>query len=307
MAAEIDPSGSTALELGRRAFIGMSVGAAALGATLSGALASVADMGKPHPPLVAEDDPGIHVERPQLRREQRVIDAYAAYPQTHDVTTPGIVIAQHIWGVDAQIRDTVRRLAKAGFVTIAPDLYAGLGAPSGDGATDHRPFADVAAKLVDAVVDGDIMSGATWIRARVGARAFQRPPKIGVMGFCMGGGIALRAAVDDARAFDAAVIFYGKVRWGATNPDDGPATEMALAYTDDLHLPLMGQFGERDTGIKADDVRAMRARLKVPNDIKIYPEAGHAFFDDTRDRYVASAAADAWTRTLRWFGTYLRS
>jgi carboxymethylenebutenolidase len=49
----------------------------------------------------------------------------------------------------------------------------------------------------------------------------------------------------------------------------------------------------------------MQARLKVPNDIKIYPEAGHAFFDDTRERYVASAAADAWSRTLAWFGKYL--
>ncbi|MDQ6767828.1 MAG: dienelactone hydrolase family protein [Candidatus Eremiobacteraeota bacterium] len=307
MARETDPQQSTALELGRRAFIGMSAGAAAFGASVANVLAAGQDLGKPHAPLVREDDPAITVERPHLQRPQGPIDAYAAYPRANDAKTPGIVVAQHIWGVDAQIRDTVRRLAKAGFVTIAPNLYARLNAPSGDEATDYQPFSDIAAKLVDAEVDGDIQAGATWVRARVGSSPLQRPPKIGVMGFCRGGAIALRATVDDAAAFDAAVIFYGKVRWGTINEADGPITEMALGYTDEIHTPLMGQFGARDTSIKPEDVRAMQARLKVPNDIKIYDEAGHAFFDDTRERYVASAAADAWTRTLSWFGKYLRT
>jgi carboxymethylenebutenolidase len=303
--AEIDPINSTAGALGRRAFLNLSAGAVAAGAS-AGIIAADSQFGKPHPPIVSEDDPDIIVERPTLQPSEGALDAYAAYPRRNDARTGGIVVAAHIWGVDAQIRDTVRRLAKAGFVTIAPDLYARLGAPSGDGATDVKPFAAIAAKLVDATVDGDLRSGAVWIRARVGQGPLQRPPKVGVMGFCMGGGIALRAAVDDAKAFDAAVIFYGKVRWGASNQDDGPITDMALAYTADLTVPLMGQYGARDTSIRADDVRAMQARLKSPNDIKIYPEAGHAFFDDTRERYVASAAQDAWQRTIAWFDRYLR-
>ena len=303
---EIDPQSSTAPGFTRRAFVGLSTGAVAVGGSLAHVFAAEQDFGKPHPPIVAEDDPDITVERPTLAPPEGTVEAYAAYPHDNTVTTPGIVVVQHIWGVDAQIRDTVRRLAKAGFVTIAPNLYSGMGAPSGDGATDHAPFAAISAKLVDAGVDDDIRAGASWIRSRVGQGRLQRPPKVGVMGFCMGGSIALRAAVDDANAFDAAVIFYGKVRWGAINPDDGPITEMALAYTDDLKLPLMGQFGARDTSIKPEDVRAMQARLRVPNDIKIYDEAGHAFFDDTRARYVASAAEDAWRRTLSWFEKYLR-
>jgi carboxymethylenebutenolidase len=67
----------------------------------------------------------------------------------------------------------------------------------------------------------------------------------------------------------------------------------------------MGSFGARDTSIKPEDVRAMFARLSAPHDVKIYDEAGHAFFDDTRSSYVPSAAADAWARTLAWFKTYL--
>ncbi len=301
---EIDPTRSTSLELGRRPFLALSAGVLTTTAGIASALAADDQLGKPHPPLVSEDDPNISVERPQLPRPQGALDAYAAYPRNNNERTPGIVVVQHIWGVDAQIRDTVRRLAKAGFVTVAPDLYAHLGAPNGDGATDYAPFSAAAAKLVDATVDGDIQAGATWIRSRVGKGPLQRPPKIGVMGFCMGGSIALRAAIDDAQAFDAAVIFYGKVRWGGGS-DEGPITTMALAWTDELTVPVMGQYGARDTSIKADDVRAMQARLTVPNDIKMYDEAGHAFFDDTRARYVASAAQDAWKRTLTWFNKYL--
>ena len=306
MGHELDPIGSTALEMKRRAFIGMSAGAAAAGASIARALAADQDLGQPHPPLVLESDPNITVQRVRLARPQGAIDAYAAYPRATAGDRPGVVVSQHLWGVDAQLRDVVRRLAKSGYVVIAPNLYTNLGAPNGDGATDYQPFGKIAAKLLDAAVDGDLQAGAYWIRERVAQGPLQRPPKVGVLGFCMGGSNALRAAIDDKQVFDAAVIFYGKVRWGADN-EDGPITDMALAWTDELKIPLMGQFGARDSSIKPDDVRAMQARLRVPNDIKIYDEAGHAFFDDTRERYVASAAADAWTRTLSWFGKYLKS
>ncbi|MBV8668170.1 MAG: dienelactone hydrolase family protein [Candidatus Eremiobacteraeota bacterium] len=302
--SDIDPTRSTSSMLGRRPFLGLSTGLVAAAGSIARALANE-QLGKPHPPIVPEDDPALVVERPELAAATGAIDAYAAYPRENATRTPGIVVVQHIWGVDAQIRDTVRRLAKAGFVTVAPDLYAGLGAPNGDNSTDYAPFSAAAAKLVDATVDDQIRAAAVWIRSRVGQGPAQRPPKIGVMGFCMGGSIALRAAIDDAQVFDAAVIFYGKVRWGAES-DEGPITVMALSYTDELKLPFMGQYGARDTSIKPEDVRAMQARLRVPNDIKIYDEAGHAFFDDTRARYVPSAAADAWKRTLAWFTTYLR-
>ncbi|MBV8172223.1 MAG: dienelactone hydrolase family protein [Candidatus Eremiobacteraeota bacterium] len=281
--------------------------AAASAATAGGAAAALAGetLGQPHAPFVSEHDPAIKVERVMLPRPDQPISAYAAYPKNVTQTTPGVVVCQHAWGVDAQIRDTVRRLAKEGYVAIAPDLFArSKNVPSGDGVTDFslfRPFIDA---LVDAQVDGDIAAGATWIRTRANAAQEQRPPKVGVMGFCMGGAIAIRAAVDDAN-FDCADIFYGKVRWGQS--DDGPITDMALAWTDKVRVPMMGNYGARDTGILADDVREMAKRLTVPNDVKIYDEAGHAFFDDTRASYVPSAATDSWTRTLAWFAKYLKS
>ena len=306
MADVFDPLAQTSKAFNRKAFVGISAGVAAFGGSLAAALGASDGFGKVHDPIVREDDPAISVERPRLERPGGAIDAYAAYPKNATRTTPGVVIAMHIWGVDTQMRDTARRFAKEGFATIVPDLYTRSFPMSGDGKTDYKPYIEHAGKLDDSVVDGDLEAGADWIRTRVGAAVGQRPPKIGVTGFCMGGSIALRQAVD-AKAFDAAAVWYGKVRY-TTNPNmAGPATDMALAYSDEVHMPLLGSWGARDTSIPAEDIPRLRARLKVPNDLKVYAEAGHGFFDDTRDSYVASAASDAWARTLAWFHMYLKS
>ena len=222
-------------------------------------------------------------------------------PKDAGPRTPGVVLVMAIWGVDAQLRDTVRRLAKAGFAAIAPDLYTGLGAPSGDGTSEIGPFREVAAKLEDASVDADLDAGAGWLQQRGPSR------KIGVMGFCMGGGITLRQTVDKPETYRAASVFYGKVRYG-TSDNKGPITPIALAYADEIACPLVGSFGARDTSINADDVRALSDRLGAlhkAHDIKVYEAAGHAFFDDTRQSYVAFPAADAWKRTLEAFQRYL--
>lgn len=246
-------------------------------------------LGKPHDPSVNENDPAITVASVELRRPDTTIRGYAAMPRSTSAKTPGVVVVQHIWGVDAQIRDVVRRFAKAGYVTVAPNLYERFNAPSGDNATDYKPFHAIAAKLDRDQLRGDVVAAATWIREHAGVDADHRPPKIGVTGFCMGGGIALSVAAA-TRAFDACAMWYGSV----TNE-----------YAEQLKIPLLGSFGGRDTSIPADGVRDFQAHLKVPNDIKIYPEAGHAFFDDTRPSYVPTAAADAWSRTLAWFAKYL--
>ena len=305
MSDPIDPTRATASAFNRRAFVGLSAGATAYASTLAAALAAGDDFGKPHPPIVAEDDPAIAVGRPQIHNGARTLDAYYASPKSAGPATPAVVVVQHIWGVDAQIRDVVRRFAKEGYIALAPDLYTGLGAPSGDGLTDYKVFVPSAQKLNDATVDSDLVAAAAFVRNGSGGKR----EKIGVTGFCMGGSIALRQAVDSASTFDAAAVFYGKVRYDTAGNNDGPIAAMALAYADEIGTPLLGSWGARDTGILAADVKALEARLtdlKKPHDIKVYDEAGHGFFDDTRASYVPSAAADAWTRTLAWFGTHLK-
>ncbi len=304
MAETPDPTSATDPALRRRVFVGAS-GAAAL-AIGSGLAASGADdLGKPHPPFVPADDPAIAVARPTLESQRPAgaasIGAYAAEPRNASAATPGVVVVMAVWGVDAQLRDVVRRFAKAGYRTVAPDLYAGA-APDVNGSEDYETFRPLAAKLADDAVDADIAAAANYLRGRGPGL------KVGVTGFCMGGSNALRQTVDNPRAFSAAAVWYGKVRYGTTD-NSGGITPIALAYADEIAVPLLGSYGGRDTGIKADDVRALDRRLtdlKKPHDIKIYDEAGHAFFDDTRKSYVASAATDAWSRTVAWFDRYLR-
>jgi carboxymethylenebutenolidase len=265
--------------MNRREFAGLAAGAAAT-ASVTAHGAAQSGFGAPHPPIVPENDPAITVDRPQLRRPDGVVNAYAAFPKTVRANTPGIVLVMAIWGVDDQLRDTVRRFAKAGFMCIAPDLYSRMNAPSGDGATDVATFKPFAAQLQRKQYDGDLRAGSLNLLAKA------PNCKLGVAGFCMGGHLTLIQALDNSDVFDAVAPFYGAIK-------DIDPTE--------IHIPVCGSYGEKDTSIPAEDVRTWRAALRVPNDIRVYPSAGHAFFDDTRSSYVASAADDAWKRVLAFF------
>jgi carboxymethylenebutenolidase len=230
--------------------------------------------------IVPENDRAITVDRPQLRRPDGVVKAYAAFPAAVRAYTPGIVLAMPVWGVDAQLRDTVRRFAKAGFSCIAPDLYSRMKAPSGDGRSDADAFEPFAARLQRKQYDGDLRAA--------GLHLLSRSPscKLGIAGFGLGGRLALIAAIDNGDVFDAVAPFYGAIK------DIDPA---------DVHVCVCGSYGEKDTTIPSEDVRTWRAALRVPSDVRIYPTSGHAFFDETRSAYVTSAAADAWKRAVAFF------
>ena len=294
-----DPLDATNPAFSRRGVVSLGAATALVAGTPGAALAQTEMFGKPHPPIVPENDPAIIVSRPKLTPSAgSAIGAYAAVPSRGiKATTPGVVVIQHIWGVDATLRDVVRRLAKAGYIAVAPNLYDRLNAPSGDGQTDYQPFVAFATQMnAQGFVTSDALAAHDWIHTQ----AHEAP--IGITGFCMGGGIVLKQIID-SNGYDAASMFYGDVRPGSKRDD--PTTFSTFSFTTRIKTPLMGSFGARDTSIKPEDVRAMFRRLSVPNDAKIYDEAGHGFFDDTRDSYVASAAADAWTRTLAWFKRYL--
>ncbi|HZY99123.1 MAG TPA: dienelactone hydrolase family protein [Candidatus Baltobacteraceae bacterium] len=271
-----DPANATSLALNRGAFVGIAAAAGSVIGT-AGIANGQTTLGQPHPPLVPEDDPAISTERVQLRRLDAVVPAYVAVPARAPFNVPSVVVIMHIWGVDTSIRDVVRRLAKAGIAAIAPDLYARFGAPSGDGSTDIDTFRPFAQKLDRKQYDGDIRAAALWLSARFPGT------KTAVLGFCMGGHIALIQAMDNSDVFSAVVPFYGSLK------DIDP---------DNIHIPVSGSYGARDTSISADDVRTFRGLLRVPNDVRVYNTAGHAFMDDQRSSYVAAAAVDAWKRTV---------
>jgi carboxymethylenebutenolidase len=280
-----DPTQATSPELNRRTFVGLSAAMTAGVATGANAVAQAQGaLGEPHPPIVPENHPAISVERVALRRLDGTVPAYAAWPVRALANVPSVVVIMHIWGVDESIRDVVRRLAAAGYAAIAPDLYGRFGAPSGDGVTDVDIFRPYAKQLDRKQYDGDIRAAALWLTTKF------PQTKVGILGFCMGGHIVLIQAMDNADVFSVAAPFYGSL--GGIDPDN-------------IHMPICGSYGGRDTSIPAEDVRAFRDALLVPNDIRVYNSAGHAFFDDQRASYSPAAAVDAWKRTLDCFKLYL--
>jgi carboxymethylenebutenolidase len=282
-----DPTRSTDPRVNRGTFVGLTAGAA-MGAAGMGSGIAQEEFGKPHPPIVPEDDPAIAVQHVEIRRPDIVMPAYYAQPRDARANTPGVVVVMHAWGVDQSIRDVVRRFAKAGFAAIAPDLFARYGAPSGDGTSDFAQFRPYVEKLMGAPAqaDGDLRAAALWLKSA------HPQGKVGVTGFCMGGAIAMRQTLTNDDVFAADAVWYGRV--AGVDPTK-------------VRMPIAGSYGERDTSIPAEEVRAFRKVLRAPNDIVIYPTSGHAFFDDQRASYVAPAAQDSWRRTIAFFTKYLKS
>jgi carboxymethylenebutenolidase len=279
----------------RATFVGTGVASVALTAAPASAQAN---FGKPHPPIVAEDDPAITIVRPTLSTG---VSSYAAMPKNVTPTTPGVVQIMAVWGIDAQLRDVVRRYAKAGYICIAPDIYGRSPAPNGDGVSsdEYTKFQPAAAAMQkDGKQLDDLRAGRDWIRT-VAPRA-----KVGITGFCMGGSIAITSLIG-THDYDAAAIFYGSVRPGENGRN--PPAEHSFDWTQQVTTPTLGSYGAEDTGILAAQVTTAYGMFKQPHDVKIYEGAPHAFFDDTRDSYRAAQAADAWNRVQAWFGKYLKT
>lgn len=204
---------------------------------------------------------------------------YLATPASGD--GPAVVVIQEWWGLVSHIEDVVERFAKEGFLAIAPDLFHGK--------TTTSP--DEAGKMV---MELDAERAQKEI-AGAGAYLLQRPEcsskTFGVVGFCMGGGLAKYEATKDANV-GAAVSFYG----GFKHVD----TDWAK-----LNAPLILIAGENDKGVPVEKERALADQLKgMGKDVTFlsYPNADHAFFNDTRPQvYNEAASRDAWQRTLEFF------
>jgi carboxymethylenebutenolidase len=274
------------------------LGVAALAAAGTGvADAQTADFGKPHPPIVPEDDPAITVRRIKLQRPDAAINAYVALPKNVVATTPGVVMSIHIWGIDAQYRDMARRLAKAGYVAIIPGLFDRINAVPADAPADIAPQQDVAkAMYVAGTEQGDLIAAHDWLTTVV------PNGKIGIYGNCMGGGMALQALVGNQR-FAAASVLYGYVR--ADRKTSQPPPPDAFAWAPKVTAAVIGSYGADDASISWDDVQAAFGAIAGPHDVKLYPGAAHAFLDDTRPSYRPGPAADAWARQMAWFSKYL--
>lgn len=195
-------------------------------------------------------------------------------------THPGVIVIQEWWGLDAHIKDVAERVAREGFVALAPDLY--------HGAIASEP--DEARKLAMAMnrerAIEDLMGAVRCLQAMPAVA----PRRIGCMGFCMGGSLtfALAAATPDIAA---AAPFYGGMML--------PADQIAR-----IEAELFCAYGADDGGIPIDKVREIEAALRDSGttfEVKVYEGAPHSFFNDTRPSYRPAASRDAWEKTIALF------
>ena len=194
---------------------------------------------------------------------------------------PAVVVIQEWWGLVPHIEDLVNRFARAGFLSIAPDLYHGKTTKSPDEAGKMLMELDVER------AQKEISGAAKYLMSRPECTS----KTYGVVGFCMGGALAQYAATTDP-AVGAAVSFYGGFKKVDTRWEN-------------LNAPLLLIFGENDRGVPPSSGIELEKKLRAMGkevDAVIYPGADHAFFNDTRSEvYNESAAQDAWSRTITLF------
>lgn len=194
---------------------------------------------------------------------------------------PGVLVIHEWWGLTPHILDVVERFAAAGFSALAPDLYHGRTA------TDEEQAAALSGALDHGEVMADLRLAVDHLIDRTGVH------RIGVVGYCLGGGLALALAADRPDAVVAAAPYYGLL------PGEATVDWSALA------AKVVGEFAELDQWYPPDAAAALQDDLRsLGKDvtINVHRGAGHAFFNDARhEAYAAEPALEAWERTLALF------
>jgi carboxymethylenebutenolidase len=220
------------------------------------------------------------------------IPAYRAAP-AKGKDFPIVLVIQEIFGVHEHIQDVTRRLAKLGYLAIAPELFVRQGDVSK--LSDIDQIRAIVAKVPDAQVLADLDATVDWaVRSAQG-----NANKLAVTGFCWGGRMTWLYAAHNPQV-KAGVAWYGRLVGEATALTPKHPLDMAAALT----VPVLGLYGGKDTGIPLDTVQQMRDRLKSSrskSEIVVYPDAPHAFFADYRPSYRAADAKDGWQRLQKWF------
>jgi carboxymethylenebutenolidase len=221
------------------------------------------------------------------------IPAYRAKPASGR-KPPVILVVQEIFGVHEHIKDVCRRLAKRGYLAVAPELYARQGNVA-KLADVQQILSQVVSKVPDRQVMDDLDATVTWAK-RSGEGETE---KLGITGFCWGGRIVWLYAAHNPH-LKAGVAWYGRLVGDADELH--PKSPLDLASS--LYAPVLGLYGGADSSIPLETVERMRQALRAahkPCEIVVYPNAQHGFNADYRSSYQKEAATDGWNRLLAWF------
>jgi len=220
---------------------------------------------------------------------------YVAHPD--EQPSRAVIVIQEAFGVNDHIQDVTRRTATAGYLGVAPHVFH----RSGGGTVSYGDMEGVMKhfqQLSDAGFVADVDATLGLIHGEGIADA-----SVGIVGFCVGGRLTFVAGAE--RSLGAAVSFYG----GGIVQGRSENMPSLLPKIDQMKTPWLGLFGDQDKGIPVDDVEQLRTALKaapVETEIVRYADAQHGFHCDAREQvYNPEAAADAWKRTLAWFGEHL--
>jgi carboxymethylenebutenolidase len=213
---------------------------------------------------------------------------------------PVILVVQEIFGVHAYIADTCRRLAKAGYLAIAPELYARQGDPS-KYSDMGKLMAEVVSQVPDEQVMADLDGAVKWAGENGG-----NLKKVGITGFCWGGRITWLYA-ERSKNVKAGVAWYGRLVGAASALTPKHPLDLAAS----LKAPVLGLYGGQDGGIPLTTINAMKDVLAAAgakgnaaakaSEFVVYPTAPHAFHADYRPSYRKDAAEDGFQQTLQWF------
>lgn len=245
---------------------------------------------------IVTDTKGLTASEVKIPAKDREIPGYRAMP-AKGTAFPVVVVIQEIFGVHEHIRDVCRRLAKLGYLAVAPELYVRQGDVSN--MTEIKQILDtVVAKVPDAQVLSDIDATVAWAK-KTGKGDSAR---LGITGFCWGGRIVWLYCAHNPNV-KAGVAWYGRLT-GQTG-DLQPSYPLDVAAT--IKPPVLGLYGGADQGIPLETVEKMRAALKAAgnkSEIVVYPDAPHAFNADNRPSYRKEPAEDGWKRMQAWFKTH---
>lgn len=216
--------------------------------------------------------------------KDRRIDAYLAVPRSGK--GPGVMVLQEWWGLNENVKKICDRFAEAGYAALAPDLYHGQSASGPDEAGRLMMALNIEESARDLVAASEFLLSNHATQSK----------KIAVIGFCMGGQLALFSA-SLTENIGAVADFYG------IHPNVQPDFSKVKA-------PILGIFAENDTFVNAEVVKKLEANLHaagVKTDFETFKNVGHAFFNDSRPEvYNAEAAHKAWEKTLDHFKKYIQ-
>ena len=274
-------------DFSRRAFVATAVGSGFAAATLPISAQTI-----------ATDSNGLDAGPVSIPAGNFQLPAYRAKPQGKS-GLPVVLVVSEIFGVHEHIADVARRLAKQGYLAIAPELFVRQG--DAKAYTDiPKLMTEVVSKKPDAEALADLDACAAWAAANGGDGA-----KLGITGFCWGGRIVWLYAAHNPK-LRAGVAWYGRL----VGEPSALAPKHPIDLAGDLKAPVLGLYGEKDQGIPLETVEKMKTALQTGSaaakgsQFVTFPDAPHAFHADYRPSYRKEAAEDGWQRCLAWFKSH---